>query len=105
MSAIFEDIDLKFRLDSADSIPATCIAGYLFATDKVHVKQTVLCVRTNNVSYEALDDECCSISGCSPVPRPLTFNLTLKMTLNIKTKVIFVFSVPNLTFKRVLREI
>ena len=52
----------------------------------------------------ALDDECCSISECYPVPRPLTLNLTLKMTLNIRTKVIFVFSVPNLTFKRVLRE-
>ena len=38
------------------SIPATCITGYLFATDKVHVKQTDLCVRANNVSYEALDD-------------------------------------------------
>ena len=43
--------------DSAGSIPATCIAGYLFATDKVHVKQTDLCARANNVSYEALDDE------------------------------------------------
>ena len=38
--------------------------------------------RANNVSYEVLDDECCSISGCYPVPRPLT----LKMTLNIKNK-------------------
>ena len=39
--------------DSAGSIPATCIAGYLFATDMVHVKQTDLCARANNVSYEA----------------------------------------------------
>ena len=43
--------------DSAGSIPAACIAGYLFATDKTHVKQTDLCARANNVSYEALDDE------------------------------------------------
>ena len=42
--------------DSAGSIPATCIAGYLFATDEVHVKQTDLWARANNVSYEALDD-------------------------------------------------
>ena len=102
----YKFVAVRARLgDSAGSIPATCIAGYLFATDKVHVKQTDLCARANNVSYEALDDECCSISGCYPVPRPLTLNLTLKMTLNIKTKVIFVFSVPNLTLKRVLREI
>ena len=72
--------------DSAGSIPATCIAGYLFAANKVHVKQTDLCARANNVSYDALDDECCSISGCNPVARPLTLNLTLKITLNIKNK-------------------
>ena len=47
---------MRARLgDSAGSIPATCIAGYLFATDKVHVKQTDLCAHANNVSYEALD--------------------------------------------------
>ena len=52
---------MRARLcDSASSIPATFIAGYLFATDKAHVKQTDLCARANNVSYEALDDECCS---------------------------------------------
>ena len=42
--------------------------------DKVHVKQTDLCARANNVNYEDLDDECCSISGCYPVPRALTLN-------------------------------
>ena len=83
--------------DSAGSIPATCIAGYLFATDKVHVKQTDLCVRANNVSYDRLSmTSIFNISGCYPVHRPLTLKLTLKMTLNIKTKVIFVSQRPKL---------
>ena len=78
---------MRARLgDSAGSIPATCIAGYLFATDKVHVKQTDLGARANNVSYEALDDEYCSISGCYPVPRPLTLNVDLEDDLEHKNK-------------------
>ena len=45
------------------------------------------------------------ISGQYPVVRPLTRNLTLKLTLKDKLKVIFLFSVLNLTLERGLEEI
>ena len=40
------------------------------------------------------------ILGRYPVPRLLTLNLTLKMTLKSKMKVILVFSVLNLNLER-----
>ena len=43
-------------------------------------------------------------SGRYPVPCPLTSNLTFKMILEIKIKVIFVFSVLNLTLEQGLEE-